>query len=190
MSVSTRDSTDGPLPNSYWVVPGRLAAGEYPGAKDPVEAAVRLRTLLGAGINHFIDLTAAHEGLEPYAALADKEALHLGTTVVHVRHPIADGYVPRTREAMARILDAMDAALADGRMVYLHCWGGVGRTGTVVGCWLVRHGRTGEAALDQIAAWWQGMEKVDRQPRSPETPQQHTYVRDWVDLSSEATRDA
>ena len=31
--------------------------------------------------------------------------------------------------------------------MYLHCWGGVGRTGTVVGCWLVRHGRTGDEAL-------------------------------------------
>ena len=184
------DSTDRPLPNSYWVVPGRLAAGEYPGAKDPVEATVRLRTLLRAGIDHFIDLTASHEGLEPYAALAREEALHLGMTVVHVRHPIADGHVPRTREAMVRILDAIDDTLGDGRVVYLHCWGGVGRTGTVVGCWLVRHGQTGDAALAQIAAWWQAMEKVARQPRSPETPQQHAYVRDWVDRASEGTSDA
>ena len=41
---------------------------------------------------------------------------------------------------MTRILDDVDAALADGGAVYVHCWGGIGRTGTVVGCWLVRHG--------------------------------------------------
>ena len=41
---------------------------------------------------------------------------------------------------MSRILDDVDAALADGRTVYVHCWGGIGRTGTVVGCWLMRHG--------------------------------------------------
>ena len=110
-SVRSPHSTDRPLPNSYWVVPGRLAAGEYPGAKDPAEAAARVRTLLRAGIDHIIDLTEEHEGLESYAALAEEEALHLGTTVVHARHPIADGHVPRTREKMARILDAMDDAL-------------------------------------------------------------------------------
>ena len=110
--------------------------------------------------------------------------------VVHAQHPIADGHVPRSREEMARILDAIDEALGDGRTAYLHCWGGVGRTGTVVGCWLVRHGRTGDEALAQIAEWWQGVEKAYRQLRSPETPQQHAYVRDWVDPSSEGTADA
>ena len=54
-----------PLPNSHWVVPGRFAAGEYPGAKDPDETAAKLRALLSAGIDHFIDLTEPGEGLAP-----------------------------------------------------------------------------------------------------------------------------
>ena len=32
----------------------------------------------------------------------------------------------------------------------MHCWGGVGRTGTTVGCWLVRHGRSGTEALAEL----------------------------------------
>ena len=67
---------------------------------------------------------------------------------------------------------AIDEAMSAGKAVYVHCWGGVGRTGTVVGCWLVRHGRTGEQALEQIATWWTGMEKAYRIPRSPEMPRQ------------------
>ena len=82
---------------------------------------------------------------------------------------------------MSKILDAIDAAMRDGKTVYVHCLGGVGRTGTVIGCWLVRHGRTGNTALCQIAEWWLGVEKVYRRPISPETREQHEYVRDWTE---------
>ena len=173
------------MPNSYWVIPGRFAAGEYPGAKDPGEAAARLRTLLLAGIDHFIDLTGAADRLEPYAAIATDEARRLSRQMEHERHPIVDLGVPGSPREMAAILDAIDGALDDGRTVYLHCWGGVGRTGTVVGCWLVRHGATGDEALGRIAGWWKGMEKAYRQPRSPETPEQHAYVREWTEPSRE-----
>ena len=55
---------DSPAPNSYWVVPGCFAAGEYPGDVDPARAAKKLRRLLEAGIDHFINLTQPNE-LEP-----------------------------------------------------------------------------------------------------------------------------
>ena len=54
--------------------------------------------------------------------------------------------MPRSAEAVATILDAIDVALAQGRTVDVRCWGRIGRTGAVVGCWLVRHGLTGDGA--------------------------------------------
>ena len=45
---------------------------------------------------------------------------------------------------------------SDGKNVYVYCWGGIGRTSTAVGCWLVRHGMTGDEALAEIAERWQG----------------------------------
>ena len=80
---------------------------------------------------------------------------------------------------MMSILDAIDNALSRGGTVYVHCWGGVGRTGTVIGCWLVRHGLSGEEALEQIAEWWKGVEKSHRAPSSPETSGQRGYVMEW-----------
>ena len=90
---------------------------------DAERAAARLNTLLSAGIDHFIDLTEPGE-LEPYVEIAEEEARNLGLTVAHERHPIVDGSVPRNPEQMARVLDAIDAALSDRKTIYIHCWGG------------------------------------------------------------------
>ena len=170
---------DGPMENSYWVIPGRLAAGEYPGEPNPRDAAAKLRTLLRAGIDHFIDLTTERDWLEPYAEMAVREGRRLGMKVVLERHPIVDMRVPRSPRQAAEVLDAIDAALDVGKTVYLHCWGGVGRTGTMVGCWLVRHGSTGEDALARIARWWSGVEKAYR-PTRHRLPS-CAYVRNWTE---------
>ena len=172
-----------PLPNTYWVVPGRFLAGEYPGDEDPRKAAAKLNTLLRAGVNHFIDLTTPRDGLEPYVETARSEAGRLGLSIEWERHPVADMSVPSSPEQMSGILDAIDAAMCDGRTVYVHCWGGVGRTGTVVGCWLVRRGRTGDEALARIAEWWQHVEKADRIPASPQTSEQ-TRLRPPLDRAA------
>jgi len=61
----------------------------------------------------------------------------------------------------------------------VHCWGGVGRTGTVVGCWLARHGiANGEEVLDHIARLRQG-DLARRDRPSPETDTQRALVRSW-----------
>ncbi len=178
LNTGSSNIPDRPSPNSYWVVSSRFAAGEYPGAWRHSEAAVKLNSLLEAGIDHFVDLTQNGE-LFPYSEIAEQQARRLGRTVGYERHPIVDASVPRNPEQMAKTLDSIDGALDAGKTVYVHCWGGVGRTGTVVGCWLVRHGHSGEDALRQIAEWWQGVEKASWHPRSPETFEQQAYVRDW-----------
>jgi len=159
-----------PLPDSYWVVPGRLLAGEYPGAPEAWRARRHLRRLAWCGIGDFIDLTTEGEyRLRPYAALLDDGATHR-------RFPITDGTVPDA-SAMEAILAAIDGRLAAGRTVYVHCFGGIGRTGTVIGCWLVRHGAPGERAIEQIARWREGT--PDEAIPSPETSEQRDFVLAW-----------
>ena len=168
------------------MIPGRIAAGEYPGAKDPDEAAARLRTLLLAGIDHFIDLTEARTtGLEPYAAIAAGGSPPIFTRMsAHERHPSRRRLgVPGSPREMAGILDAIDAALDGGKTVYVHCWGGIGRTGTVVGCWLVRHG-----ARPETRPWarsprgGRGVQKVRTVSLARrKRPAQHAFVRDWAE---------
>ncbi|MDX1613050.1 MAG: hypothetical protein R3300_02000 [Candidatus Promineifilaceae bacterium] len=168
-----------PHGNCYWVSE-RFLAGECPGAKDAALARQRLRRHLQVGVTVFLDLTEPGE-LVRYDELLRQEATQLGRAASYHRLPIPDVSVPKTRAQMGAILDRVDDSLAAGQTVYLHCWGGVGRTGTVVGCYLVRHGLSGEAALARLASWWQQVDKVWRQPHSPETAEQRAYVRSWVE---------
>ena len=133
--MRTSDNRTPPIPNSYWVRRGRLAAGEYPGSFERREAANKLSVLFESGIDHFIDLTHPADGLKPYHQTAEQEARRLGKTVEWERHPIFDLSVPRNPEEMKKILDAIDDALNHGRTVYVHCWGG-GRTDRHCG-WLL-----------------------------------------------------
>ncbi len=167
-----------PLVQCYWVVPGRFLAGEYPAHMELPHAAARLQALLAAGLDTFYDLTERHE-LTPYLPLLQELGRKQGLEVNYQRFEIADRDVPKAA-VMRSLLDAIDAALAHGRHLYLHCWGGIGRTGMVVGCYLVRHGLSGQAALDQIASWWQTDLRRFDFPRSPETPEQIEYILDWA----------
>lgn len=185
--MNTGNTPDRPIPNSYWVQLGRFAAGEYPGAPNPQSAARKLGALLDAGIDHFIDLTETEEPLEPYDQIVKEEGRLLGKEVQWERYPIVDVSIPESPEQMTEILDTIDAALDSGDTIYLHCWGGVGRTGTVIGCWLVRHGLTGEEALAQVAEWWEGMEKFHWSRSSPETSDQREYVLGWREATNRET---
>lgn len=158
-------------PGSAWVREGVLLAGPYPTARDEKTTRARLRALLAAGITIFVDLTEEGER-SPYLDTLRDEAARGGRGVVHYRLAIPDFSVP-DKAHMAAILDTIDGAIATGQAVYVHCLGGVGRTGTVVGCYLARQGADGEEALRQVAALLgEG---------SPETEAQRQFVRRWAE---------
>ena len=78
------------------------------------------------------------------------------------------------------LLDRIEESLEAGRRIYLHCWGGIGRTGTTVGCYLVRQGKTADEALEQLSAWWRSVPKSQHHPHSPETTEQVDFIRTWA----------
>ena len=54
-----------PIENCYWVVPGKLLAGEYPRNQDDASSPEKIARLTDAGVSVFIDLTEQGE-LSPY----------------------------------------------------------------------------------------------------------------------------
>ena len=172
---------DAPAPphDAYWVTPGRLLAGPYPGAKYGVEAEGKLVDFLDLGVTCFIDLTEEGEGeLEPYAALLRELARRCGVDVSYLRMAIRDVDVApvwRMHAIQAAISHALDA----GEVVYVHCWGGVGRTGTVIGCHLVENtDDTGQQALETLKQLRYSTQRAHRV--SPETSEQRAMVRAWT----------
>lgn len=169
-----------PFPQSYWVIEGLFCAGQYPGAEDAAERDEKLAGLLRCGIRRVINLIPEGEkgrggrDFEPYEGMLQTMAAAQGIQVECLRLGYTDGTTP-TRQLMTKILDTIDASLAANEPLYLHCWGGHGRTGTTVACYLIRHGETPQAAIDKILAWRKPL------PRNhhPFENKQEDFVRSW-----------
>ena len=88
------ESPTRPDKNTYWVVPRKLLAGEYPGDEDPVKTRKKVKQFLAAGIRHFVDLTEVGE-LAPYDAVLSEESRHSIIKATYQRFPIRDVSVPK-----------------------------------------------------------------------------------------------
>jgi protein-tyrosine phosphatase len=120
------------------------------------------------------------EPAEPAEGLAEADDAR-PTRVSRVTFPVPDLSIPLSREQTRAILDTIDREIEAGGTVYLHCWGGVGRTGTIVGCWLVRHGMNPEEALARVAELW-STRPGSEWSSSPQTAEQFDYVREWREV--------
>jgi hypothetical protein len=163
-----------PLPNTYWVIPRRLLAGEYPIGADYSDARARLARFREAGINSFIDLTEKGE-LPEYRHL-------LPVHTHYQRSPIADTQVPASANQILKLLADIHAAIQAKHCLYVHCRQGIGRTGLVVGCYLADEGGDGKLAIQELNRLWAQSARAASWPKVPQTAEQADYIRRWPKL--------
>lgn len=159
--------------HAYWADPKSLLAGEYPGDLGEATAFQKINLLIDMGVRTFVDLTEADELMEYESIVRDAQRTR-GLDLQYVRHPIPDFNVI-DQDGYTTILKTIQDRI-DAGITYVHCWGGIGRTGTVVGCYLVENGLSAEAALEQIQAARSQSRKA--RIRSPESFDQANIIRD------------
>ena len=185
------DDAKPPATRCYWVVRDRLLAGAYPGNADPAKHRARLEALWGAGIRTFVSLMEEHEtnnagvAFAAYAGTVAEIAARAGARggeqrAECLRFAIEDVSIT-TPAVMAAALDAIDRSLDAGRGVYVHCFGGIGRTGMVIGAWMIRRGL---ATPDDVMAKLAHLRRADEERasrQSPETAAQIAFMKTWSD---------
>ena len=170
----------GPHAASNWVLPGRLIAGGYPGSRDEEEHDSIVTSIMQCGVTTFVCLQPKDE-LERFRAYGPvARRLNASTKIFHA--PIDDLSV--TTDAAARsAADTIARLLERGEVVYVHCWGGHGRTGTIVSILLGRLFRVGaQAAIDHFVA----AHKLRRAPLRGSFPQSSAQLEQALRLGAEA----
>lgn len=163
----------GPTPESNWVIPGKLLVGAYPASQDDTETFDLLTSILKLGICKFVCLQLEYksgvpeqqwrngQALRPYfedlsllvknkqmfKVLADDENVCDHDQLNFVHFPIKDCSVTDDSGVFNLAIELVEA-IAAGEIIYLHCWGGHGRTGTLVSIMLhLMYGLSAEESM-------------------------------------------
>jgi len=169
-----------PYSNTYWVVHGRFLAGEHPTELDDDATIARLAALLDGGIRAFVDLTMPSE-IKSYHQLLCTLAETRRVEITFRRFPIPDRGVPSV-STLTSILDEIDGSARDQKPVFVHCFAGIGRTGTVVGCYLRRYRLAIKGEVVAHIARIRSLMPSGSGP-SPQTSEQVRMVENWEDAA-------
>lgn len=89
-----------------------------------------------------------------------------------ISFPIPDRQVPKSEAKLAQVIDKLNQTLSAGQNVLIHCRQGVGRSGLVAACLLVRDGMSPGAAVQAVSA--------ARGVVTPETPEQRVWIEQYA----------
>ena len=149
------------LPNFSWLVEHKLAALSYPESEDA------FTFLWMMGIRVLINISE-----EP---LPGEILRKVGILTEHI--PVVDFTAP-TLKQVEQALTMIHFYLEKNMPVAVHCIAGLGRTGTILGCYLVGEGNSASEARAAIRSWRPGsIETLDQEAVIHEYEQFRLYVK-------------
>lgn len=139
------------LKSFSWIIENKLAAMAHPGQKPEV-----FELLKDKGVGAIVTLTETRIS----AHLID------GAGLDYLHLPIDDFSTP-TVEQVKAFNRFVEKKIKEGNSVVVHCLAGIGRTGTMVACYLVSKGKNPDDAICLVRKL---------RPGSIETKEQHNLV--------------
>jgi predicted protein tyrosine phosphatase len=121
----------GPTRVSNWVFDGALCCGGYPSALDENEAEATAHAMAEAKFEVYVNLMQENE-LKRFRPYAEAIAARSKIQAEFIRYPIPDSGLPKDEEGFVSLIFRILSLLRAGKRIYIHCWGGHGRTGIVV----------------------------------------------------------
>ena len=147
-----------------WLWPDQLALATRPGYNDDREGDIDI--MIGEDVKTLWSFLTDQE-IEEYGLHDIEEELAQHGIRLH-RSPIEDGSIPSVDQVDAFVTQLGDD-LRDGP-VALSCSAGIGRTGTMAACYLVRQGQGAEEAVVEVRKVRFG---------AVENPEQEDFVREY-----------
>jgi len=141
------------LPHFSWLVENKLAALSYPESEDA------FTILWKIGIRALLNLAEV--------PLPGEILKKVGILTEHI--PIV-GFTAPTRHQVEQALAMIRFCLDRNMPVAVHCDAGLGRTGTILACYLVGQGTSADRAITTIREW---------RPGSIEIPEQEAVVYEY-----------
>lgn len=166
-----------PFASFYWVIQNQLLVGEIPVASNEIETKAKLDRLINLNVSAVINLMEVDEKDHSENLFFNYQPYLNEHGVITHQFPIKDMDMPSPMQMM-RILKLIDFYIKQQKVVYVHCWGGLGRTGTVVGCYLVSKGLAdAHNVLHTISILKSQSGLADNE--SPQTTAQREFILDW-----------
>jgi len=152
----------------YWLDeswPGKLAVSARPRGGDWLKDDVA--SWSRSHVNAVISLLTPDE--EGDLALRDEAAEVRAHGMSFTSFPIPDRQIPTSEAKLSEVLEKAARDLSNGKNVLVHCRQGIGRSGLIAACLLVKKGMSPGAAIEVVSA--------ARGVSIPETVEQ----RDWIE---------